>query len=120
MNTLSRPVAALLLLFIAAPAAAQERSTVRLSMFAFAAAAAADDISTARGFSRHAVEKNPLLSFANNDPSTVVATLAITDALQLFLAHKFSKHHPRLVTTALLVSASFRASYAAHNFATIR
>ena len=101
------------LLLAAVPAHAQDRWTTTF----YLGAAVADEASTWRNMRGGYVETDPLYRLTQNQPIGTTISLAITDVVTLWLAHRYAPTHPKIVRFTLLSLGSIRAYQAARNIA---
>lgn len=99
------------MLTIAAPALAQDRWTTA----AFLGGALADDATTWRNMRGGYAESDPLYRLTQNQPKGTLISLAITDAVTLWLAHHYAPTHPKAIRVVLLSLGGLRAFQAARN-----
>lgn len=99
------------LLLFAVPVSAQERGPVTF----YVAAASADTVTTWRNMQAGHQEADPLYRFTRDQPIGTVLSLAMTDALTLWLAHRYSPTHPKMVRVALFTLGGIRIAQAARN-----
>ena len=111
--------ALVVIVVVSATAAAQTTETrpaLKLPTAVFLAGAALDNISTQHFLHRGGIDEiNPMLKFANNNPVVIGVAAAATDAITLWLAHKYAPKHPKLMRAALIGVGSVRMSFGFHN-----
>lgn len=95
---------ALLFLLIAAPLRAQDRSATSI----FLGGAVFDDVTTWRNMQAGHTENNPLYASMRDKPKAVALSLIVTDVLTLWLAHRYTPTHPKLVKVVLLTFGGIR------------
>lgn len=92
------------------------RPSLKLPTAVFLAGATLDNVSTQHFLHRGGIDEiNPMLKFANNDPVVIGVAAATTDALTLWLAHKYAPKHPKLMRAVLIGVGSVRMSFGFHN-----
>lgn len=92
------------------------RPSLKLPTAVFLAGATLDNVSTQRFLHRGGIDEiNPMLKFADNDPVVIGVSAIATDALTLWLAHKYAPKHPKLVRAVLIGVGSVRMSFGFHN-----
>lgn len=100
-----------LLLLLAAPVHAQDRKALTF----YLAAAGTDIGTTYRNMRAGHQETDPIYRFTRDQPIGTVLSLAATDALTLWLAHRYAPTHPKLTTAILLTLGGVRGVQAARN-----
>jgi hypothetical protein len=103
-----------------APAA---EHALRMPAIVWAAAVAADQITTYRFSSQYSGvirEENPLLRGLDRHPALLVATGGAIDAASGWLSYRLLHEHPRLAQLAFYGAAAYRAYLAGHNIEMMR
>lgn len=95
--------------------AVQVSAQDRLSTSLFVAGAISDGMTTWRDIHAGHEETNLAYAFTSRQPTGVVISLAVTDAMTLWLAHHYAPTHPKLVKGVLLTLSGVRFSQAARN-----
>ena len=99
------------LLSCAATTLAQDRTATTF----YLAGAVSDTVTTWRNANAGHPETDPLYHFTKDQPIGMVISLAVTDAVTLWLAHRYAPTHPRLVKVSLFALGGIRATQAVRN-----
>jgi len=99
------------LLLVAAPVSAQDRVSTSI----FLGGAIADDVTTFHNMRGGFPEYDPLYHLTRAQPVGTLLSLAATDAVTLWLAHRYQASHPRLVRVVLFSLGGIRLGDAIHN-----
>jgi hypothetical protein len=122
-------VSLLLMLLCSIPASAQSSTgaaslapttdhVLKIPVLVWAAAAAADQITTYQFSSEYRDmmhEENPLIRGLDRRPTLLVAAGTAIDAATGWLAYRLLSGHPRLAQVAFYSAAAYRGYLAAHN-----
>ena len=106
-----KTVVAVFLLLCAAPAVAQDR----LATSVFLGGVIADDLTTWHNMRNGHAETDPLYGFVKESPKGVMISLAVTDALTLWLAHRYAPTHPKIVRAVLFGLGGIRFGQGVRN-----
>lgn len=98
-------------LALAMPSVAQDRIATTF----YLSGAISDSVTTWRNMQAGHPEGDPLYHFTREQPIGTVISLAVTDAVTLWLAHHYSAAHPRLVRVTLFALGGIRATQAVRN-----
>lgn len=102
---------ALLLLLIPQSVRAQDR----LALGVFLGGALADDVTTFHNMRGGFREADPLYAFVQDKPQGVLLSLIVTDVVTLWLAHRYTPTHPRIVKIVLFTLGGIRIGDSVHN-----
>ena len=110
-----RALAALALLLLASPAAAQEHRGVNTTIYVAGASGFFDAVSTAVAIERGAYERNALMRPFTGKPLAWAAVKGGTDAAVVYALVKARKQHPRIVVVTALGYAVLNIGLGVHN-----
>jgi hypothetical protein len=106
-----------------APVASTRDGALKLPVFVWAGAVAADQITTYRFSIRYGDlmhEENPLIRGLDGHPALLIAVGSGIDATTGWLAYRLLARHPRLAQVAFYGAAAYRGYLAAHNIQMMR